>query len=74
MVGIKLTIEQKNAIQGQFYNDNCFFNCVQDIVGDWFLFLSDSDKSEIANTEYAYLLQLNKFAYTPPVIENPFNI
>lgn len=72
MIGIKLTIEQKNAIQGQFYNDNCFFNCVQDINGDWFLFLSQSDKNEIESTQYAYLLLLSEFEYVPPIIENPF--
>ena len=72
MIGIKLTIEQKNAIQGQFYNENCFFNCVQDINNDWFLFLSQSDKNEIESTQYAYLLSLSEFEYVPPIIENPF--
>ena len=72
MIGYKLTIEQKNAIQGQFYNDNCFFNCVQDINNDWFLFLSQSDKNEIESTQYAYLLSLSEFEYVPPIIENPF--
>lgn len=73
MLGIKITIEQKNTIQGQFYNDNCFFNCVQDINGDWFLFLSQSDKAELVDTDYAYLLSLSEFVYVPPIIENPFN-
>lgn len=72
MNGIKLTIEQKNAIQGIFYNENCFFNCVQDINNDWFLFLSQSDKNEIESTQYAYLLLLSEFEYMPPIIENPF--
>jgi hypothetical protein len=72
MVGIKLTIEQKEAIQGVFYNENTFFNCVQDINNDWFLFLSDSDKAELVNTNYAYLLLLSEFEYVPPIIENPF--
>lgn len=72
MVGIKLTIEQKEAIQGVFYNENTFFNCVQDINGDWFLFLSQSDKAELVNTNYAYLLSLSEFEYVPPIIENPF--
>ena len=73
MVGIKLTIEQKEAIQGIFYNDNCFFNCVQDINNDWFLFLSQSDKNKIESTQYDYLLSLSEFEYVPPIIENPFN-
>ena len=72
MVGYKLTIEQKEAIQGIFYNENCFFNCVQDINNDWLLFLSQSDKAELVNTNYAYLLSLSEFEYVPPVIENPF--
>lgn len=72
MIGYKLTIEQKNAIQGHFYNDNCFFNCVQDINNDWFLFLSESDKIEISNTKYAYVLNLQELEYIPPIIENPF--
>lgn len=72
MVGIKLTTGQKEDIQGQFYNENCFFNCVQDINNDWFLFLSDSDKAELVNTNYAYLLSLTEFEYVPPIIENPF--
>jgi hypothetical protein len=72
MVGIKLTIEQKNAIQGVFYNENTFFNCVQDINNDWFLFLSESDKAELVNTNFDYLLNLTEFEYVPPVIENPF--
>ena len=72
MYGIKLTLEQKELIHRQFYNENCFFNCVQDINGNWFLFLSQSDKNEIESTEYSYLLSLQEFEYVPPVIENPF--
>ncbi len=72
MLGIKLNIEQKNAIQGEFYNDNCFFNCVQDINGDWFLFLSSDDVVQINNTEYDFLISLPEFEYVPPIIENPF--
>ncbi len=73
MNGIKLTIEQKEAIQGVFYNENTFFNCVQDINGDWFLFLSESDKAELVNTEFSYLLSLQELEYVAPIIENPFN-
>jgi hypothetical protein len=72
MNGIKLTIEQKNAIQGVFYNENTFFNCVKDINNDWFLFLSESDKAELVNTNFDYLLNLTEFEYVPPIIENPF--
>ncbi len=72
MTGYKLTLEQKEAIQGQFYNENCFFNCVQDINNDWFLFLSDSDKEVLVNTTFDYLLNLNESTFVPPILENPF--
>lgn len=72
MNGIKLTIQQKEAIQGVFYNEITFFNCVQDINGEWFLFLSENDKLELANTEWSYLLSLAESEYIAPIIENPF--
>ena len=72
MNGIKLTTSQKEQLQGVYFAENIFFNCVQDINGDWFLFLSDSDKAELVNTNYAYLLLLAEFEYVPPIIENPF--
>jgi hypothetical protein len=72
MVSYKLTIGQKNAIQGVFYNENTFFNCVQDINGDWFLFLSTDDIIQINNSEFDFLISLPEFEYVPPIIENPF--
>ena len=72
MNGIKLTIAQKEQLQGVYFAENIFFNCVQDINNDWFLFLSESDKAELVNTNYAYLLLLSEFNYVPPIIENPF--
>ncbi len=66
MIGYILTIEQKDAIQGVFYTPYEFFNCVQDINGVWYLFLSQQDKEEILNTEWNYLLTLPEGEYTPP--------
>ena len=66
MIGYILTIEQKQAIQGVFFVTDIFFNCVQDINGTWFLFLSDQDKPEVAASEYAWVLDLPEAEYTPP--------
>jgi hypothetical protein len=66
MIGYTLTPEQKDLIQGQFYTPYGFFNCVQDINGTWFLFLSDQDKQQILNTEWAWLLTLPEAEYVPP--------
>ena len=66
MIGYILTPEQKQEIQGVFFTDSIFFNCVQDINGTWFLFLSQQD-IEILPIEFQYLLQLPKGEYIPPL-------
>ena len=35
----QLTIEQKENIQGVFFDEVTFFNCIQDINNNWFIFL-----------------------------------
>ena len=65
MIGYTLTIEQKESIQGVFYTQYEFFNCVQDINDVWFLFLSEQDK-EVLPSEYKYLIELPTEEYTPP--------
>lgn len=72
MEGKKLTIEQKEAIQGVFFNENTFFNCVQDINGEWFIFISEDDKLYLRNTEFEWLNNETEVTYVPPVITNPF--
>jgi hypothetical protein len=67
MIGYILTEEQYVQIQGQFYAPYEFFNCVQDINGIWYLFLSDQDKEQIKDTEYDYILDLQEGEYTPPL-------
>ena len=66
MIGYILTPEQYNQVQGQFYTPYEFFNCVQDINGVWYLFLSDQDKTQVTETEYAWLLELPESEYIPP--------
>lgn len=66
MTGYILTVEQKEEIQGVFFAENIFFNCVQDINETWFLFLSEQD-IEILPQEFQYLLQLPTGEYTPPL-------
>ena len=66
MIGYILTVAQKEEIQGVFFTDNIFFNCVQDINGMWFLFLSPQD-IEILPQEFQYLLSLSTGEYVPPL-------
>jgi hypothetical protein len=66
MIGYILTPQQKEEIQGVFFTDSIFFNCVQDINGTWFLFLSPQD-IEILPSEFQYLLTLPTGEYVPPL-------
>jgi len=66
MIGYTLTPEQKDLIQGQYYTESQFFNCVTDIDGTWFLFLSEQDKPEVQASQYAWVLDLPEAEYIPP--------
>lgn len=72
MVGYILTPEQKDEIQGKFYSPYEFFNCVQDIDDDWFIFLTAGDELKIKDTEYDWLLDLPTGEYVPKPSPPPF--
>jgi hypothetical protein len=66
MIGYILTPEQKEMIQGQYFATDIFFNCVADINGIWFLFLSEQDIPLVQSSQYAWVLTLPQGEYTPP--------
>jgi hypothetical protein len=67
MLGYKLTPEQYEQIQGQYYTASQFFNCVADIDGIWFLFLSTQDKETILNDPtWNWILTLPEGEYIAP--------
>ena len=66
MIGYILTPEQKELIQGQYFATDIFFNCVADINGIWFLFLSEQDIPLVQYSQYAWVLTLPQGEYTPP--------
>jgi hypothetical protein len=70
MIARKLTIEQKENIHGVFFNETTFFNCVQDVNNDWFIFLSESDIKNLG--DFNYLLEIVEENFTPKPQTNPF--
>ena len=67
MIGYILTNDQYNQVQGQYYSEYQFFNCVADINGVWYLFLSQEDKTQIVNDpQWNWILTLPEGEYTPP--------
>jgi hypothetical protein len=67
MLGYILKNDEKDLIQGQYYAPYQFFNCVQDINGTYFLFLSDEDKLSLSQTNWEWLLSLPEEEYIPPI-------
>jgi hypothetical protein len=67
MIGYILTPEEKDQVQGQHYTEYQFLNCVQDIDDVWYLMLSDEDEPEVEASQYAWVLDLPKGEYTPPL-------
>lgn len=65
-IGYILSDSEKDQVQGQYYSEYQFFNCVADINGTWFLFLSDEDKQVVATTVWSWILDLPEGEYVPP--------
>jgi len=66
MLGYILTVTQKEDIQGKEFAPYQLFNCVQDINGVWFTFLTPQDELLITGTEYSWILNCTKGQYVAP--------
>lgn len=73
MIGYKLNENQKNYIQAKNYAPYQLFNCVQDVNGIWFTFLTEDDKAIIATTDFNWLLECEQEEYTPAILILPYN-
>jgi hypothetical protein len=74
MEGRIVTTETAKDLQDIFFDSDTFFNFVQDINDVYCLFLSSSDETVIAVTEYAYLLDIPLSPYVPQPIPPPFEV
>lgn len=72
MEGRIITNQQAQELQGQFIDSDTFLNFVQDINDIYFLFLSEQDEADVANTQYAYLLEIPLSPFVPKPTPSPF--
>ncbi len=63
MKGRIVTEQQAQELQGVFFTPETFFHFVQDINDNWFLFLSEQNEEIIAQSPYAYLLEIGLSDY-----------
>jgi hypothetical protein len=66
-----VTSETARNLQGVFIDENTFFNFVQDVNNNYFLFLSEQDEIDLMNTEYSYLLDISLSDFEPKPITPP---
>jgi hypothetical protein len=67
----KLTLEQKDILVGQIYDDVQFFNPIQDADGNWFISNEEVNGcTELQGKEF--IQTLIEIDYNPIVLENPF--
>lgn len=67
----QLTIEQKENIQGVFFDEVTFFNCIQDINNNWFIFLSSTDISNLQNSQWQWVVDIPVSPFEPKPVNPP---
>lgn len=66
MIGYIFNEEQYKEVQGKEFAPFERFNCVQDINGVWFNFVSEQQIPQLEASQYAWVLDLPQAEYTPP--------
>lgn len=59
----KLSTQQKEQITNQTYSDNCYFNPIEDINGDFFITQEEIDNC--INPNFLWVKQLELNIYQP---------
>ena len=72
MTGYILTETEKDAIQGKEFAPYEYFNCVQDINGVWFNFVTEQQKPLVQASQYAWVLNCPEGEFVPPPSPDPY--
>lgn len=64
MNGYKLTHQQSNSLKGEWYAPDSYFNPVEDINGDYFIF--SEEVNQCVNPDFMWVKNLPEAEYLPP--------
>jgi hypothetical protein len=64
-----LTLEQKEMLVGQMWNNQAYFNPTLDANGNWFI--SNEEVNGCEKPEFAWVKELAEIDYNPVVVEFP---
>ena len=65
----QLTLEQKDLLIGQMWNNGSYFNPTQDADGNWFI--SNEEVNGCEKEEFSWVKELSEIDYNPVVTELP---
>ena len=68
----KLTIEQKDMLVGQMWNNQAFFNPTLDADGNWFISVEEVNGCTHENGAFEWIHELPEIDHNPVVSELPF--
>ena len=67
----KLTVEQKDLLIGQMWNNQAYFNPTQDADGNWFISVEEVNGCTHENGSFEWIHTLPLIPYNPVVTEFP---
>jgi hypothetical protein len=67
----KLTLEQKDALIGQKWNEDAFFNPQLDANGNWFISVEEVNGCTHENGAFEWIHELPLIPYNPIISELP---
>jgi hypothetical protein len=67
----QLTVEQKDQLNGQMWNNGAFFNPTQDADGNWFISIEEVNGCTHENGAFEWIHELPEIDYNPVVSELP---
>jgi hypothetical protein len=67
----QLTVEQKDQLNGQMWNNGAFFNPTQDADGNWFISNEEVNGCTHENGAFEWIHELPEIDYNPVVSELP---
>jgi hypothetical protein len=65
-----LTVEQKDLLVGQLFDEDSYFNPIQDDANNWIISIEEIEQNQ--NPEFEWLQDLEMIIFVPKVNPLPF--
>ena len=65
-----LTVEQKDLLVGQLFDEDSFFNPIQDDADNWIISIEEIEQNQ--NADFGWLQDLEMILFVPKVNPMPF--